>query len=405
LEQVVVELDEAIDFDSMRDAWQHVLKTIEFFQKESDQDRPPTPLQQPSTSLANPTIVVETQENFDLENLLKSERDRVSDLNEPPLRRVALLRYNDQRWSMIWTILPPAIDQRFIAIVLDQVFDAYEKILAAQPPTQFQPASMKERMRREQLNNPERVKTIQPMLEGPKTPLPLPLRTKTGVPLPHRIAEIRQDSPRKLLSRLRQCASETGVNMEVLAQFAWGILLRRYGAGRDVSFGGVRSGPQFIDVDNSLAPFSVKLPVRIQLDPDVTVRHALQSLQADHLELAKHPWTPLQDIQRGLTGGVRLFETEVTYEQISPKAESPKLERWARRRYWSRSQSTCLLSLMAQENKGTLLLGLRYDAGLYDPQTASQILDDYLHILGAIAKQLDQPLRDLDALSPAMRNL
>ena len=404
LEQVVAELDESLDEDMMRAAWKHVMQAHEALRVAFNCDQPDRPTQHVEPDFDPPVVLVEADGDAALEDLLAEERERGFDLNQAPLMRVVLLRNSVKGWVMVWTVHRLVIDRSSMSIVLKQVFEAYDALVADRPFASLEMTSLKSLLQREeQLDHSEGLKAIQQMLGGRKDPTSLPLYPNGDGQPSQRISEVRQDFPNELRKRLRQCAREAEVTEKAVVQFGWGILLQRYGAGRDVSFGGAWSARLGDALSDVVAPSTVLLPVRLQLESDQKVRSMLQALHADQLTLEKFRWTPLQDIEQLHGGGQRLFETVVVYEHSSFETELPKLEGWTQRRFWSRSQSSYPLTLMVQENDDCMSLSLRYDTGLYDTETASQLLDDYLHILAAITGQLDQPLRKLDVLSPAMR--
>ena len=404
LEQVVAELDEVIDEDLMRTAWQHVMQAHEALQVGFNWDLPAHPTQQVKLDLVPPIVVIEAEGDSALEHVLSEERERGFDLDQPPLMRVVLLRYSAQRWAMVWTVHHLVIDRSSISVVLQQVFEAYETLVAGQPLASLQATSLKGLAHwEEQFDHSEGLDSIQRMLDGIKTSTSLPLYLNDDGQRSHCISDVHLEFPSELCEKMRQCAYEAEVSDTALIQLGWGILLQRYGAGKDLLFGGVWTTPRNGAFSDVVAPSTVKLPVRLQLESDQTVRNMLQSLHADHLALQKYRWTPLQDIQQIHNGGERLFETYVAYEHASFENELSQLAGWQQRKFWSRSHSRESLSLKVQETGDSLSLTLRYDTGLYDKETAAQLLDDYFHILTALIRQSDQPLRNLDVLSPAMR--
>jgi amino acid adenylation domain-containing protein len=405
LEQVVAELDESLDEDMMRAAWKHAIESHEVLRAAFNCDPPDRPTQQVEPNPAPPVITVEAEGHSALEDLLAEERERGFDLNQAPLMRVVLLRYSAGRWAMVWTVHHLLVDRDSISIVLKQVFEVYEALVAGRPLATLKRTSPKILLHREeQIDHAEGLKAIQQMFDQRKSATTLPLYPNGGGQPSQKNAEVRQEFPDQLDKRLRQCAREAEVTQKSVVQLAWGILLHRHGAGRDVSWGNAWSTRLDGALSDVVAPSTVLLPVRVELESDRKVRCLLQSLHADQLTLQRYRWTPLQAIERVLGGEQKLFETLVIYEHSSFEIELPKLEGWADRRFWSHSESSYPLTLMAQEDNAALSFGLRYDTGLYDKQTAAQLLDDYLHILAAVTKQLDQPLRKLNVLSPAARN-
>ena len=137
------------------------------------------------------------------------------------------------------------------------------------------------------------------------------------------------------------------------------------------------------------------MPVVVQVDPDQTVRDTLKAMHARQSAMVRTHGIEIQENQSRLTD---LFQTDVTFDcnrfdSVPSEYEGSN----------SSSQWGCPLSLLIQDDGASLLISLSYDTGLYDRQAGKQLLDDYCHILVELTKDLNQPLRALDVLSPSMR--
>ena len=234
--------------------------------------------------------------------------------------------------------------------------------------------------------------SIRELFQGVDSPTTLPLRGDDQSARSHEIAVVGQELSEKQSLQLREFVLEQEVHQDTLVQLAWGVLLNRYGAGPDVLFDANWSSAQGRPDRSSdtVGPHSAKLPVRVQMDPDQTIRETLRAHFIWQMEMRQHLGTPLEELQPPSTSP---YQTRVICEPNRPDAES---------RY-----PLCLTfedNRASGDNDGfSNLVSLDYDTGLYDAQTANQLLDNYCHILIALTKNLDRPLRELDVLSPAMR--
>ena len=249
--------------------------------------------------------------------------------------------------------------------------------------------------RQQHVDHDEVAKSFQQLLDGVDSPLPLNFK---GLNRSHKISVVQQKISDARYAQVRSGVLDAEVNEDTLVQLAWAVVLGRYGAGRDVVFGGSSSardeGPH--GSNNVIQPYSTGRPIVVQVDPDQTVRGALQALHARQLAMVQTHGTAIQENQSQLTD---LFQTDVTYHRDQFATRPFKRDDFNSISHWD-----CPLSLLIQDDGISILASLSYDAGLYDLQAGTQLLDDCCHILVELTKDLNQPLRKLDVLSPSMRD-
>ena len=232
-------------------------------------------------------------------------------------------------------------------------------------------------------------KTFRQLHDGINLPTTLPLNFK-GLERSHEISVVQRSINESSYAQVRSGVLEADVNEETLAQLAWAVVLGRYGAKGDVVFGGNSSVRDEASSDLSNVGGLCRVPVLVQVDLSQTVRDALQALNVRQSAMVQAYVTAIQENQSLPTD---LFQTDVIYDR----------DRFTSEPLSSSSQGNCPLSLMIQDDGISLSVSLRYDTGLYDKQAGNQLLDDFCHILVGLAKDLSQPLRELDVLSPSMR--
>ena len=253
--------------------------------------------------------------------------------------------------------------------------------------------------RQEHIDLEESAKSIQQLLDGFDSPTPLPLNFKE-LDRSHEVSVVRQKINDANYAQVRSGVLDAEVNEDTLVHLAWGIVLGRYGAGRDVVFGGSSSArdeklDRLRNVGNNVGSCDIRVPVIVQIDPDQTIREALQALQVRQSTMVRTFTTAMMENQSRLTD---LVQTDVIYDH-DPFASEPSNQGGL----ISNSHWDCPLSLLIQDDGIALSVSLSYDTGLYDLPAGNQLLEDYCHILVELTKDLNQPLRELDVLSPSMR--
>ena len=246
----------------------------------------------------------------------------------------------------------------------------------------------------------EAANSFQKLLDGVDSPTPLPLNFK-GLDRSHEMSVVQQNINDASYAHVRSGVLDAEVNEDSLVQLAWAVVLGRYGAGRNVVFGGSSSVPDKLrddlsNVGNDVERCSIRMPVVVQVDPDQTVRDALRALHARQLAMVRAHGTAVQENQSRLTED--LIQTDVTYDFNRFDSVRTKRDDLSSCSRWG-----CPLSLLSEDDGVSLSVSLSYDTGLYDQQAGDQLLDDYCHILVELSKNLNQPLRELDVLSPSMR--
>ena len=242
------------------------------------------------------------------------------------------------------------------------------------------------------------VKSFQNLLDDMGSTAPLPLHFKE-LDRSHEMSIVRQEVHDASYAQFRGGVLDAEVNEDTLVQLAWAIFLERYGAGHDVVFAG--SSParddelKLGDSSEAVERCDFTVPVVVRLDPDQTVCDALRALHVRQLEMVRKLGTAIQEDQLRLRD---LLQTDVAYN--CERFDSVRSEQGRLR---SSSHWDCSLSLLIQDDGISLSVSLSYDTGLYDLQAATQLLEDYCYILVELTENLNQPLRELDLLSPTMR--
>ena len=241
----------------------------------------------------------------------------------------------------------------------------------------------------------ESVSSIRRLLDGAESPTALPLCSDDQSGRSHEIAVVQKDLSEEQALQIRQFVLEQEVHEDALVHLAWGVLLNRYRAGSDLLFDANWSsvGGEFDGLGDVGVPRRVKPPVRVQMDSDQTIGDALQGQHIWQMAMRQYLWAQIEEFQPSMSP----YQTKVICLHDDMSATESNHSQ-------SCSHSDYPLSLTFHDNDGfSRSVSLSYDTGLYDKQTANQLLDNYCHILVTLTKNPDLPLQELDILSPAMR--
>ncbi|MGW8065263.1 amino acid adenylation domain-containing protein [Streptomyces ziwulingensis] len=251
------------------------------------------------------TVAPATEAEVDA--LRARDRDTGFDPGEPPLIRLTVVRLPDDRDALLLSYHLLLWDGWSREIVLRDLFDAYEAVLAGEPPApdpaapsfedharalRARDTAVSERFWAEHLSG----------LSGP---------TLLAGPAP----SLSEDLPRALVhtlsaehsARLREAARSHGVTLNSLLTGAFGLLLgARTGRG-DAVFGVTVSGREGAGLSGVVGVLLNTVPQWTRARPGDTVREYLTAVQAARVEAMEHEHLGLGEIQRAAGHGT-LFD-------------------------------------------------------------------------------------------------
>ncbi|MFB4394864.1 MULTISPECIES: amino acid adenylation domain-containing protein, partial [unclassified Pseudomonas] len=241
-------------------------------------------------------------------------------LDRAPLLNLCLLRLDEQRYQMIYTVHHLLVDGWSNAHLLAEVLQRYGSGEVSPPAGRYrdyiawlaeQDANATEQFWKAQLHH----------LDAPTrlaAALPAPAAGQTGHGEHGRQLDSQQSQ------RLKAFASQHKVTLNTLLQAAWALLLQRYTGQPGVVFGATVSGRSapLPGIEAQVGLFINTLPVIVSPRAEQSPGQFLAQLQAHNVVVREHEHTPLFDIQRWAgQGGDGLFDTLLVFENY-PVAEA-----------------------------------------------------------------------------------
>ncbi|HSX62872.1 MAG TPA: amino acid adenylation domain-containing protein, partial [Tahibacter sp.] len=260
----------------------------------------------------------EQQARFDAYR--SDDRRRGVDFATAPLLRIALFRYGEDRWQLLWThhhILSdgwssPLVYRDVIALYQAQV-EGRDARLPAAPAFETYIAWQQ---RQDRAAAREYWRGVLGDIEAP-TPLVVDRGGETGG---NGEREQRLLLSAAQTSALQQLAQRLHTTLNTLVQWCWGNLLHRYSGERDVVFGATISGrpAEVPGVEEMVGLFINTIPVRISFDAEMPVADALQRLQREFQEATAAGYLSLSEIQRQsrVRPGTALFDSLLVFENL-----------------------------------------------------------------------------------------
>ncbi|WP_433731580.1 amino acid adenylation domain-containing protein [Nocardia sp. CA-129566] len=216
------------------------------------------------------------------------------------------------------------------------------------------------------------------------------------------VAELMTDR----FGELRRVAAESAVTINTAVAAAWALNLRLLTGETDVIFGSSVSGrpPELPLVDQTLGMFLNTIPVRVPLEPTMTVRELLTGIQARHARMLEHHHIGLPEIHRSV-GLSELFDTAITFQSFPvDRMALQQLVDSAGLRVDELSGVDATpypLSLAVEPKQSEdgeaqgLRITLRFHDQVFDTASARRILDRFVELLCRIAANADMRLVEL----------
>ena len=407
VQQMVCTLDERLDVDRFRQAWELVASRHDTLRTcvQWRQDVPPQQLVQPHTCIplehVDATGLRPDQRAQRLEEFLAADRQRGMALDQPPLWRLTLLRWSAEAWTCIWTFHHLLLDGRSHCRVLEEVFAAYAAPDAAPPPPSRpfqnyvgwlsqQNHTSAAAFWKQQLEHFPGAWGLPTLWAGPEI---------SSGPDTHGLQQLELDV--ETTQRLRSLAKSHGVTLNNLVQGAWALALGRYNGTDEVVFGATRACRHWGDqsADDSVGLLINTVPFRVRIAPDLPLARWLRGLREQQVALRPHEHSALSQIRQwaGLPGDAPLFRTLLVFENFRPEERLARLG--AGRRFVLR-EKTDVLTLAAYAGQ-TLVLAAEYERIQYSDIGIRMALAHLRQLLMAmLAAPADSRLGDLAMITP-----
>lgn len=346
-----------------------------------------------------------------LAGLLGDERQKGFDLSQAPLMRITLIRREDLRYHMVWTVHHLIVDGWSTVVLMDEIF--------GQDLTSAEDSQGSEPSRSWVLPSPPPFRTFVDWLSQRDSdadhrfwtqalstheqaaPLSVGRRgAAEGGPEKTATARATRKLGQELTVALQGWARSNRLTLATVIHGAWALVLRRYADGEAVTYGAVSSGrPATLPgVDRMVGPFITTVPVPMpQVEDDVGLGPWLRALQ-DRLHSVKEfeHCAPLDIVERRPPGTSRtLFDSVLVFESAPPSqagapppASGVGLELGPARYIDQGHYDLALLVLPGAELELTAI----YRTRRMDPESAEVVLGHVESVLLSMLRSPDEPL-------------
>ncbi|TDD61278.1 amino acid adenylation domain-containing protein [Kribbella antibiotica] len=335
----------------------------------------------------------------ELDRLLAADRVRRFEMDKLPLIRFLLVRLAPDVFRFVITNHHIVLDGWSGAVVAQELFALYltggddsglPRVAPYRNYLAWVAAQDRDAARRQWQ---ESLDGVEPTLLAPADPARAPI-----VP-----AEVVVPLQSGLTSRLSVLSRQRGTTLNTVLQAAWAVVLGRLTGREDVVLGVTVSGrpAELAGVESMVGMFINTVPLRVQLDPRLSLTDLLTQLQTRQAELSGYEYLGLPEILQ-LAGTDQLFDADFVFENypVGPSRGwelGPDLTITDVRGEDSAHFPISLLVLPGDE----LRLRVGYRPDLFAETEIHTLVRRFESVLRTVADQPDVVVGDLDVLEPA----
>lgn len=407
-EQILLTLDGTLDVALWQQAWQKVTDRHGALRSAFHWEDLEQPLQIVERDVRLPWEFKDWRDSAPaarasrLDALLDADRARGIALDEAPLMRFTLIRWDERQWQLLWSHHHILFDGWSMAILLNEVTAIYEAGHRGELPALTRPPLFRDYIEWLQAQDHDAARAYwRQRLQGFAEPTPLPLARPAAIS--QAISEVKLVLAEAHTTQLRDVARRHRLTLNNLLQGAWALLLARYSRADEVVFGVTVSGrpAQIEGVGQMVGLLINTLPLRVRINEDQPVLAWLQTLQSQYLDQEPHQFLPLAEIQAtsDVAKGHALFESILIFESYPVGRDAPDqaLTIGELRTF---EQSSYPLTLVAVP-EATLELRLHYDKGRFDEGYMQIVLEQLGAVLHDLSRAPEAPLRQISLLGEA----
>lgn len=409
VEQVVIHLpSRLVDVDAMGQAWTELYAAHPALRMAISTGQSGISLQLPVDPM--PITLIELDWSNEgaknvadkLRDFLAQEREEGIDAGAAPAFRLSVLHTSSGQSTLVWSFPHSLLDGRAFAPLLDEVFQRYARIKSGAVlqenetalPSLFEThcAILAD------MDHSAGVAHFAKTLAGWEGTEGL---VQQGAD-PTRKVEVAFDLSQAQTKAVERLAQQAEVPVSTIVLAAWGIVLARFSGQSEVVFGNTRNGRHLVaGCANAAGCFITTVPMRLRLDPFVTLGTVLQGMRQEQIALRPYEHTPLTAISRelGLAPGRNLFDTTLMFDFGTLQNQLRNLnDDWSDRTVELFEESDTAVSIAAYMG-AELRLVVEYDPALV-PQGVrlAECLVAFMAGLGAVTP--DTPLGAVSMLDP-----
>ncbi|GGH14296.1 non-ribosomal peptide synthetase [Mucilaginibacter phyllosphaerae] len=264
----------------------------------------------------------ETDKQHAMEELLATDRKKTFKLDQAPLMRLMVVQLDTVHFDLIWSHHHLLVDGWSTGIIFQEFQQIYQSLVTGDTPKLPVVRPYKNYISWLSSLDEEKAKKFWAgYLKGLSgaTPLPEDLKDTGTTPV-----ETAYHIPYTLTDDIKRFARESEITVNVLLLSCWALLLSRYTASDDISFGITVAGrhPDLPGIESKVGLFINSVPVRIGVNSNERLSAWLKQVQQNLHSVQEFGYSSLSEIKRcsQLPATSPLFESLFVFENYPVSA-------------------------------------------------------------------------------------
>ncbi|WP_372719593.1 amino acid adenylation domain-containing protein [Immundisolibacter sp.] len=344
-----------------------------------------------------------------LRQFLLEDRLRGIDLSASSLNRWTVIEMPQGRQTLVWLHHHILFDGWSVAIVLQEVFANYARLLAGQAVSTAVSPRFESYVAWLRQQNPEPLRSFwSGYLSGFAAPTPLPNADSSHGKANHGFLKRVVTYSTELGDKIDLFARQARVTPAVLFQAVWGLLLSFYSGSKDVVYGSTTAGrpAEMPGIEQAVGMFINTLPLRIRIDSNTTVRTWLTQLQSELVDWRRHEYASLLDVRKwsDIPATHPLFETLLVFENYPVDSAVASAQFSVPIARIETFESTNYPLVLVVNPGQPYRLSITYATELFNADDIDQILASLLRIVSEVIADPQRTLRELSWVSGDQRD-
>ncbi|MFD5825919.1 amino acid adenylation domain-containing protein [Lentzea sp. NPDC060358] len=371
-----------LDVDALRRAVEHVIARHPVVGA-GFEDEDGTPVQVLTPGGQARVRAVDVPDQDAVEAIRTEDRATGFDLQDPPLVRLTVLRLPDGRDTLLFSYHLLLWDGWSREIVLRELFGAYRAFLAGDP-VDSSPASPSFEGYCRALARKD-VQAAERFWAGYLAELPGPTLLGNGSTSDTLPVKIVRTLGEEESARVKDAAARNGVTLNSVVTGALGLLLGSETGRGDAVFGVTVSGREEEGTEDVVGVLLNTVPMRVSARPGDTAAEFLAGVQASRVAAMEHEHLGLGEIQRA-SGHDQLFDSLFVLQNFLGDDTFAEFDAQNGIVAHESEDSTHYPFTWVVTPGRQLTVKLEYRPEVTDPALAQRLFDEYVRILGDLAR-------------------
>ncbi|MCP1426501.1 bacitracin synthase 1 [Paenibacillus xylanexedens] len=340
-------------------------------------------------------------------NLCK-QSTQAFDLHQPPLMRAKLVRIGHGRHLFIINFHHIVADGTSQGILMNELLELYSGSILPDVDVHYQDYtawqeqySHSDEMAKQEAYWLDIYSSTPPTLELPYDFKRPEVNRYEGNNIYNHLGE-------SLTRNIRQLAKDTGSTLYMVMLSAYFLLLHRYTHEKDLVVGTAASGRLHEPLQHMFGVFVNTIALRNQMNESDTVRQFIEQIKQSTVAAFEHSEYAFDELVRK-TGAQRevnrnpLFDTMFSLENASLfTREEEGIQVSPVMFNLDNAKFDLTFNILEFENE--IVLNVEYSTDLFGQETIQRMSDNYIALVGNMISGLEQPLSEIESVSPGERD-